>query len=315
MTTWKEASEDLKARVESNFKVHSRRYFEAFEEESRDYQEYTDQYNQAWVDFMNICAGEHQLDINVTYHLNTLNFKLTNAFPVLQNLLNTQPLFTLNYTAGYRQNDFNDWLDTAEIEDLDMSFKVWALGELSDAITRGIQDLVSRNLLQVAQADNNVQFWEELTKLYSVIGSFLAKVAEKALNATFEEEKPEEKLEPAEEIPEEVNDLVSSVKTPEETESPFEESKLREKYAAEGLDDKVKDWYVNGHGHMTAGQDLKDLTFRDLFMALGEGKEDIDDILGVRDTIVKEQVLVELAKRLHVDYKVVWALYVGGGVK
>jgi len=230
MTTWKEASEDLKARVESNFKVHPRKYFEAFETESKDYREYTDQYKQAWTEFMDICAEETQIDIDVTHQLNTLNFKLTNAFPILQNLLNTQPLFTLNYTADYRQNDFNDWLDDAEVKDMDLSFRLWALGELSDAITRGIQDLVSRNLLQVAQTDNNVQFWEELTQLYSVIGKFLARVAEKALNASFEE-KPEEALEPAEEIPEDLNNLVSSAEAPEEAEHPFEESqKLKEAY-------------------------------------------------------------------------------------
>ena len=104
------------------------------------------------------------------------------------------------------------------------------MGELSDAITRGIQDLVSRNLLQVAKTDDNAKFWEELTKLYSVIGDFMAKVAEKTLNTQFEEN-PEEELEPAEEIPEEVNELVSSVEAPEETERPFEESqKLKEAY-------------------------------------------------------------------------------------
>ena len=236
MTTWKEASEDLKARTESNFKVHPRRYFEAFEEDTQDYQDYTDQYEQAWSEFMDLCAEETQIDIDVSHQLNTLSFKLTNAFPILQGLLNTQPLFSINSTTGYRLNDFNDWLDDTEIKDLQAGFSVWALGELSDAITRGIQSLVSLNLVQVTKAENETAFWEEITKLYSVIGSFLSRVAEKALRTKFEEN-PEEELEPAEEIPEDLNDLVSSIdlpegsEAPEEADRPFEESqKLKEAY-------------------------------------------------------------------------------------
>lgn len=102
----------------------------------------------------------------------------------------------------------------------------------------------------------------------------------------------------------------------EESEEP-EVLSLTEKRVAEGLDEKVKDWYDKTWS-FTEGATLKDLTFKDLYIALGEGGKDLDnDILGLTSgnntIIIRGSILVELAKRLHVDYEIVRALWVGGG--
>ena len=68
------------------------------------------------------------------------------------------------------------------------------------------------------------------------------------------------------------------------------------------LDEKVKDWYVKEYPTDDMGEDIDpEVSFMDVFHAL-DNYEDIYDVLGVGDSIIRERVFTELADRMDVDY-------------
>jgi hypothetical protein len=75
------------------------------------------------------------------------------------------------------------------------------------------------------------------------------------------------------------------------------------------LKTKVKDWYLKEHPSDELGKDLKEnLTFEDLREALNNGQE-IYEVLGAFDSIIREYCFAELAKRLNVEYNRVYTLW------
>ena len=73
--------------------------------------------------------------------------------------------------------------------------------------------------------------------------------------------------------------------------------------------DKVKDYYVDMFPNDELGAELNpELTFDQVYKALEKGEE-IYDVLGVGDSIVRERVFAELARRRNVDYDVIYYLW------
>lgn len=73
--------------------------------------------------------------------------------------------------------------------------------------------------------------------------------------------------------------------------------------------DKVKDYYINMFPDDELGAEINpELTFDQVYTALENGEE-IYDVLGVGDSIVRERVFAELARRRNVDYDVIYYLW------
>ena len=72
---------------------------------------------------------------------------------------------------------------------------------------------------------------------------------------------------------------------------------------------RVKKTYVEKFPTDELGNDISDeLTYLDLFNGMLEGK-DIDDMLNVYDSIIRERVLKKLADLMGVDYDIVYYLW------
>lgn len=77
------------------------------------------------------------------------------------------------------------------------------------------------------------------------------------------------------------------------------------------MNSNVKQWYVSKHASDELGRELDDtLTFQRLWDGLNKGV-DVYELLGVGDSIVREFVFDELAKRKGVDYDVIYNMWLG----
>ena len=72
------------------------------------------------------------------------------------------------------------------------------------------------------------------------------------------------------------------------------------------FDEKVKDWYVAEFPTDDMGADIDpEISFMDVFHAL-DTYEDFYDTIGVGDSIIRERIFTELAKRMGVDYDYIY---------
>lgn len=72
------------------------------------------------------------------------------------------------------------------------------------------------------------------------------------------------------------------------------------------FDEKVKDWYVAEYPTDDMGADIDpEISFMDVFHAL-DTYEDFYDTIGVGDSIIRERIFTELAKRMGVDYDYIY---------
>ena len=77
------------------------------------------------------------------------------------------------------------------------------------------------------------------------------------------------------------------------------------------MNDNVKQWYVLNHASDELGRELDGtLTFQGLWDGLNKGA-DVYELLGVGDSIIREFVFGELAKRKGVDYDVIYNMWLG----
>lgn len=77
------------------------------------------------------------------------------------------------------------------------------------------------------------------------------------------------------------------------------------------LDVSVKEWYIETFPEDGLGEALNaDTTFRDVAETLNN-KEDIYDVIGVGDSVIRESVFNELADKLDVDYENVYEAWMG----
>ena len=77
------------------------------------------------------------------------------------------------------------------------------------------------------------------------------------------------------------------------------------------MNDNVKQWYVLNHASDELGHELDDtLTFQGLWDGLNKGV-DVYELLGVGDSVIREFVFGELAKRKGVDYEVIYNMWLG----
>lgn len=72
------------------------------------------------------------------------------------------------------------------------------------------------------------------------------------------------------------------------------------------MNDKIKNWYMMNHAYDEMAWELRpNITFGKLWVGMKEGK-DVYRLLGVCDSWIREIVFNELARRLNVEYKVVY---------
>lgn len=77
------------------------------------------------------------------------------------------------------------------------------------------------------------------------------------------------------------------------------------------MNDNIKQWYVLNHASDKLGHELDDtLTFQGLWDGLEKGV-DVYDLLGVGDSVIREFVFDELAKRKGVDYDAIYNMWLG----
>lgn len=79
---------------------------------------------------------------------------------------------------------------------------------------------------------------------------------------------------------------------------------MRQKELAE-LSQSVREWYAAVFPSDELASKIQDISFYDLIDRMNHG-EDVYEILGVKDSIVRERVFDEAAKLLHVDYDAVY---------
>ncbi len=72
----------------------------------------------------------------------------------------------------------------------------------------------------------------------------------------------------------------------------------------------VKDWYIDKYPSDELGNEINDrLTFGDVYAAL-ERFDDIYEVIGVNDSIVRERIFTELARRMKVDYDKIYYMWI-----
>jgi hypothetical protein len=77
------------------------------------------------------------------------------------------------------------------------------------------------------------------------------------------------------------------------------------------MNNNVKQWYMSNHASDELGGKIDDtLTFQGLWNGLKNGA-DVYELLGVGDSIIREFVFDELAKRKGVDYDVIYNMWLG----
>lgn len=71
----------------------------------------------------------------------------------------------------------------------------------------------------------------------------------------------------------------------------------------------VKDWYIDRYPSDELGDEINArLTFGDVYAAL-ERFDDIYEVIGVNDSVVRERIFSELAKRMNVDYDKIYYMW------
>lgn len=74
---------------------------------------------------------------------------------------------------------------------------------------------------------------------------------------------------------------------------------------------KVRDWYMKEFPDDELGQEIKrGITFYDVFEKMDRYKDIYDDILEVRDSVIRERVFGKLADIMGVDYEEVYQQWI-----
>ena len=69
---------------------------------------------------------------------------------------------------------------------------------------------------------------------------------------------------------------------------------------------EIKKWYLENYANDELGEELKEnVTFNDLFYAL-DRYENIYELLGSADSIIRERVFQKLAELMGVDYDYIY---------
>ena len=74
---------------------------------------------------------------------------------------------------------------------------------------------------------------------------------------------------------------------------------------------KIRHWYTTTYPEDDLGKQLSDATFYDLFETL-DNYQDVYELLGVGDSIIRERVFEELSKIMEVDYDYVYEQWLKG---
>jgi len=71
----------------------------------------------------------------------------------------------------------------------------------------------------------------------------------------------------------------------------------------------VKQWYVSKYPQDELGERIDEgTTFANVLLCIAQGA-DVDDIIGVSDSLVRERIFSEIAKRMGCDYDVVYNIW------
>lgn len=81
-----------------------------------------------------------------------------------------------------------------------------------------------------------------------------------------------------------------------------EDERFQEFSFAESYSYTIKDWYCENYPEDELGAQINDVTFEDVYKSFG--KEDIYDVLGVRDNAVRERIFDRLSNITELDYNV-----------
>lgn len=77
------------------------------------------------------------------------------------------------------------------------------------------------------------------------------------------------------------------------------------------MNGSMRDFYLEAYPDDPCGQEIRpDVTFEDAWNALGEGVE-FYSFMGAQDSIVRERLFDELARRKNVDYDTVYDRWLG----
>ena len=74
------------------------------------------------------------------------------------------------------------------------------------------------------------------------------------------------------------------------------------------LKDDISEWYVLAYADDELGDRVNRATFVDVLSALEFG-EDVYNVIGVGDSVIRERIFEELAKRLGVNYNDIYNLW------
>lgn len=78
------------------------------------------------------------------------------------------------------------------------------------------------------------------------------------------------------------------------------------------LYETIREYYANAYPDDDLGRQLlEDVTFADVLEAL-RGQQDVYDVIGVGDSIVRERLFARIAELLEVDYDYVYYLWLNG---
>lgn len=77
------------------------------------------------------------------------------------------------------------------------------------------------------------------------------------------------------------------------------------------MNKSLRNWYIENYREDELGQDIRPgVTFKSLLKALRQGYGSmIYDFIGVGDSIIRERLFQHLADLLHVDYDVIYDIW------
>lgn len=83
--------------------------------------------------------------------------------------------------------------------------------------------------------------------------------------------------------------------------------KVRENMTRANENTLMIEWYVNNYPTDDLGCEMNDnVTFRDLFDAL-DRYQDIYDVIGLGDSVIRERLFTELARIMECDYDYIYS--------
>ena len=71
----------------------------------------------------------------------------------------------------------------------------------------------------------------------------------------------------------------------------------------------LREWYMEAFPSDELGEFLNEISFEDIWKYMYRG-QDVYELMGVGDSLVRERVLLEMSERFDTDYEVIYTMWI-----